>query len=91
MRAVIIWRDNTDYSREVLDWLDEFEKRTSREVESLDPDHLDGESLAKVYDVVEYPTILALDNEGKLLESWRGTPLPRIDEVAYYAAPKQNL
>ena len=89
MRAVIVWKDNTDYSREVIDWLNEFSKRTGKEVESIDPESIDGESFTRVYDVVEYPTILALDNEGKVLESWRGTPLPRIDEVSYYAETKK--
>ena len=85
MRAVIVWKDNTDYSREVIDWLDEFKRRTGKEIETVDPDSIEGGSFAKVYDVVEYPTILGLDNEGKVLASWRGTPMPRIDEVSYYA------
>lgn len=89
MKAVIVWKDNTDYSREVLDWVNEFEKRTGKEIESIDPESIDGENFARVYDVVEYPTIFGLDNSGKVLESWRGTPLPRIDEVSYYAELKK--
>jgi hypothetical protein len=36
--------------------------------------------------VVEYPTILAFDDQGKLLQEWRGMnpSLPRIDDVNYY-------
>ena len=80
-----MWRDNTDYAREVTSWINEFEAR-KKEVESLDPDTLEGENFARAYDVVEYPTVLALDDRGSVLQQWRGTPMPQIDEVSYYAA-----
>ena len=84
MRVVIIWRDDADYSRSVTEWLGDFKRRTGREPESVSPDSPEGESLCRLYDVVEYPTIIALDNDGKLLQMWRGTMFPRIDDVNYY-------
>lgn len=89
MRAVIVWRENADYSREVTDWLREFERRTGKVVEEIDPDSSEGDSFVRVYDVVEYPTILGLDDMGRILDSWRGVPLPRVDEVAYYATERK--
>ena len=83
MRVVCVWRDNTDYAREVSDWLREFEMR-GQEIESLDPDTPEGESFRLAYDVVQYPTVLALDDSGRVLQGWRGTPMPRFDEVSYY-------
>lgn len=84
MRVVILWREKTDYARTVRDWLRDIEHQTGRVPESVDPDTREGVSLAKVYDVVEYPTILALDNDGRLLQMWRGAMMPRIDDVLYY-------
>jgi hypothetical protein len=84
MRVVIIWRDNTDYARGVISWLRDFEKRGERVPESLSPDEPAGESLCKAYDVVEYPTILALDSMGRLQKMWRGKEMPMIDDVMYY-------
>jgi hypothetical protein len=86
MRVVIIWRDDTDYSRTVTEWLRDFEHRTGKQPESYSPDSPEGESICRTYDVVEYPTILAFDDEGKLLQEWRGMnpSLPRIDDVNYY-------
>jgi hypothetical protein len=52
--------------------------------ESLSPDEPEGESLCRAYDVVEYPTILAMNDDGKMLQMWRGRDLPRIDDVTYY-------
>ena len=90
MRAVVVWKEKSDYAREVGDWIRDFQKRTGKEVESIDPETLSGESFSRAYDIVEYPTILGLDDSGKVLEMWRGKPLPRIDEVSYYANEKKS-
>ena len=88
MRAVIIWRRESDYGRTVEEWIRDFTMIAGREIESVDPDSNDGEMFARAYDIVEYPTILGLDDSGKVLDSWRGLPLPRMNEVAYYANPR---
>lgn len=89
MRAVIVCRDNQDYSRDVEDFLRDFEMRTGKEIEKIDPDGIEGEAFCSAHDVVEYPTILALDDSGKVLDEWRGREFPRIDEVSYYARDKK--
>ena len=86
MRIVVVWNEQTDYAREVREWLNEFRRSVSDEmVESLDPETREGSDFAQTYDVVEYPSILALQSDGKVLQMWRGTPLPQIDQVAYWA------
>lgn len=88
MRVVCVWKESADYSREMADWLEGFRRRTNKEIESVDPESVDGSNFASIYDVVEYPTLLALADDGKVLGTWRGMPLPRIDEVSYFAAEK---
>ena len=85
MRTVVVTKEGRDYSRAVGDWLREFERRVGRELEVVDPDSREGGDFARVYDVVEYPTILALAEDGRVRASWRGEILPTIDEVAFYA------
>ena len=85
MRAIIVFREKSDYAREVFTFLDDFRRRTGKKIEIVDPDTRDGEGFCQVYNIVEYPTILGLDSSGKVLASWRGLPLPRIDSVSYYA------
>lgn len=82
MRVVCIYRDNQDYSRSVEEWLENFYRQTGREIETMNPD--ENISFCEAYDVVEYPTILALGNSGEVLSSWRGRDLPLINEVLYY-------
>lgn len=82
MRVVCIYRDRQDYSRSVDEWLENFYRQTGREIETMDPDNNVG--FCEAYDIVEYPTILALDDSGAVLASWRGRTLPLINEVLYY-------
>ena len=82
MRVICIYRDNQDYSRMVTDWLENFRRQTGREIEIMDPDT--NTSFCETYDIVEYPTILALGDMGDVRAVWRGRDLPLIDEVNYY-------
>ena len=83
MRIICIYRDNQDYSRQVTDWLENFRRQTGREIEIMDPDSNPG--FCEAYDVVEYPTIMALGERGEVRASWRGRNLPLINEVLFYA------
>lgn len=82
MRVVCIYRDNQDYSRAVNEWLEGFHRQTGREIEVLNPDENVG--FCEAYDVVEYPTIMALGDTGEVRASWRGQSLPLINEVLFY-------
>ncbi|MBI3889548.1 hypothetical protein HY312_03170 [Candidatus Saccharibacteria bacterium] len=84
MKAIIVYRENTEYERDVISWLREFEYRTHKKIEHVNPDTRDGTAFCSVYDIVEYPTVVALDDSGKMQSMWRGLPLPLIDEVSYY-------
>ena len=84
MRVVVVSREGMDYSRAVGEWLREFERRTGKELDVFDPDTREGEGFARTYDIVEYPTIVAVGDDGKVAAMWRGTMLPTIDEVSFY-------
>lgn len=85
MRVVCVWREGEDYSRMMEEWITEFEWRTGKEIETISPDGREGDSFCRAYDIVEYPTILALNNDGSVLEAWRGRELPTFDTVAYWS------
>lgn len=82
MRVICIYRDNQDYTRSVTDWMENLRRQTGHEIETMNPD--ENEDFCRAYDIVEYPTFIALDNEGKVLSLWRGKNLPLLDEVLYY-------
>ena len=85
MRIVVVYKDYSDHGREVREYIEDFERQTGLKVEVMDPDFGRNEFFLRAYDVVEYPTILAITDEGRLLQQWRGKPLPLFDEIAYYA------
>lgn len=84
MKAIVIYRQQSEHARTVEDYLRDFSNRTGRELETLDPDTADGITMCGTYDIVEYPTIVALSDDGQLQNSWRGLPLPTISELSYY-------
>jgi len=85
MKSYIIYRDASDHAREVLEYLRDFEQQTGgKKLEVIDPDSRQGIGFCSTYDIVEYPTIIALDSNGVMQNMWRGRPLPQIHEVSYY-------
>lgn len=85
MRTVVVTKDNMDYSRAVDTFLGDFQRQTGRALEVIDPDSLDGNSFCRAYDIVEYPTVIALSDDGRVQNMWAGNSLPTISEVSYYA------
>ena len=74
MRVVVIFKEATDYGRQVNDFLHDFSRQTPA-----------GISFCEAYDIMEYPTVIALSDDGQMQNTWRGLPLPTISEVSYYA------
>lgn len=85
MRVIAVFKDHTDYARTVLDFLRDFEMQTGRRLETIDPDSPDGMLFCDSYGIIEYPTVIAISEDGYMQGFWRGLPLPTISEVSYYA------
>lgn len=84
MKTVVVYRKESDHAREVMTFLRDFSRRTGKFIEEIDPDTREGESFCRTYDIVEYPTMVALSDNSQMQHMWRGRPLPQIDEVSYY-------
>lgn len=84
MRVVVLSKDNTDYARTVTDYVRDFKRFTGHDLEIMDPETPDGVSFCQAYDILEFPTVVALADSGTLQMQWRGIPLPTISEVSYY-------
>ena len=84
MRVVVVYKVESDHAREVMDYMRDFARQTGRELEEVDPESREGADFCRTYDIVEYPTIVALSSDGQLQNMWRGRPLPTISEVSFY-------
>lgn len=85
MRVVVVYKEQTDYARQVNDYLRDFRIQTGRELETMDPETRDGIGFCEAYDIMAYPTVIALSDDGRAQNVWPGLPLPTISEVSYYA------
>lgn len=85
MRTFVVYKVESDHARAVMDYMGDFKRQTGRDIEVIDPETREGSALCTTYDIVEYPSIVSLDDNGVLQNIWRGLPLPTISEVSYYA------
>ncbi|HEX6258680.1 MAG TPA: hypothetical protein VFZ48_04325 [Candidatus Saccharimonadales bacterium] len=85
MRTVIVYKPVSDHARAVLEFLRDFEKQTGKKLDTIDPETREGAAFCTAHDILEYPTVIATDSNGVVLQLWRGLPLPTISEVSYYA------
>lgn len=84
MKVSIVYKNESDHAREVLDYLRDFERQTGHQLATIDPESKEGIDTCRAYDIVEYPTVFATSDDGLLQNLWRGRPLPTISEVSFY-------
>lgn len=84
MKVVVVYKDQSDHARTVIDYMRDVNRQTGHDIEIIDPETRDGAGFCRTYDIVEYPTMIALDDTGRVQHMWRGLPLPTISEVSYY-------
>lgn len=86
MKTVVVYKDSSEHARAVIEFLHDFKRQTGKDLETIDPETPSGSAYCEAHDIVEYPTIVATDDAGRHLQTWRGLPLPRIGEVSYYVS-----
>lgn len=64
----------------------DFSKVHNKKVESINVDTREGVALASLYDVMQYPAIVATTEAGSILQIWSGEQLPLMNELAAYAS-----
>jgi hypothetical protein len=84
MKAMIFYRPNSEHDRIVEEYVRDFARHTGKQLPMVNVDSADGVYLAQLYDVTKFPSIVATDDEGKMLQSWDYDMLPRFDEVSFY-------
>jgi uncharacterized protein YbbC (DUF1343 family) len=86
MKVIVLYRPNSEHGRVVEEFIRDY-KRAGRngEIEALNIDTREGSAMASLYDVMQYPTVMVVRNDGSILRSWEGKILPLQNEVAAYA------
>lgn len=85
MKVVILYRPNSEHGRRIEEFIHEYQRRHETDhIEVLNIDTRDGSATAALYDVMRYPAIMVLRNDGYVQKLWQGDALPMMDEVASY-------
>ena len=84
MKAIVIYKDNDETTRTVIEFLRDFEHQTGHKLETLSPETAEGVHFCEAYGILEYPTIIAISDDGIMQNQWTNLPLPTINEVSYY-------
>ena len=86
MKVVVLYRPKSEHGRRIEEFVEEFGRRyPDHHLEVIDVDSKEGVATAGLYDVMQYPCILVLQNDGYFTKSWTGDNIPLMEEVAYYA------
>lgn len=85
MKAVILYHPNSAEARIIEEYVHNFAERgSSKPIELISLESRDGSATATLYDIVQYPTLMVLSDDGQLHKAWQGTSLPLMDELAGY-------
>ena len=84
MKVVILYHPESEYARSVLIFKRDYEKLTSKQVELLSLETPEGDDMAKLYGITQYPAIVVCSDNGELQKLWEGDSLPLISEVVSY-------
>jgi hypothetical protein len=86
MKVLVLYRPDSEHGRLVDEFVRDFRTQHPGEnLELLNVDSRDGSATATLYDVMQYPTIMVIQDDGTIQRSWEGETLPLMDEVAAYA------
>lgn len=90
MKTIMMYRPNSEHERRALDYLRDFAAQTGKKLETIDPDSREGADMSRLYEVMQFPTIIATDNEGHVQNVWPPDRLPTYSELSYYV-PEETM
>ena len=85
MKVVILYRPNSEHARLIEEFIHDYKGRNAdTKLEVVNIDSREGATVASLYDVVQYPAILVVQNDGYAQKIWQGEALPLMNEVIAY-------
>jgi len=86
MKVLILYRPNSEHATTVESFVRDFQHQhdIGNKLELVSVDTRDGSATASLYDIWSFPAILALGDDGSMMNMWQGERLPLMDEVLGY-------
>lgn len=83
MRVIAVYKPRSEHARGVETFASELKRIFNHDIELMDAESVEGIQFCSLYDVVQYPTVLALSPEGSPVQSWKGG-VPLLNEITYF-------
>ena len=83
MKIYVFYRQHTESDIKADCYLKNFRPMEREFFQKIDVDTKDGCLLAQTYSVMSYPSVLVVDNIGRLIAFWHGE-FPRLMEIPLY-------
>jgi hypothetical protein len=85
MKVVILYRPNSEQSSSVEAYVREFTRQTGRSIEMVNVDSVQGLEMAKLHDIMMFPAIIVLRDNGSFVQSWlERDKWPTVSELSFY-------
>ncbi len=85
MNIIILHKPNSETDTQLQGYLRDFEQRTGKQIELMDAESKEGIDLAQIYDILQFPAILAREDTGEFVQAWSEIDKwPTISELSYY-------
>jgi hypothetical protein len=84
MKVIALYHPQSEWARIVEEYARDFEHQRGKKIEMMSVEEKDGSDMARLYDIVRYPAIVAIRDNGEMLAEWQGEQLPLMNEVAAY-------
>lgn len=85
MKALILYKPSSEHDTPVQGYVREFFRRTGKKLELVDVETREGISKAALYDVLQFPTLIAIRDDGEFIEKWPELERwPTMNELTYY-------
>jgi hypothetical protein len=84
MRAIVLYRPDSEVARTVEEYAKEFEKTQHKTLELVSLNTPKGVETAGLYDMLQNPSFLVLRDDGQLVKDWQGVQPPLMSELSNY-------
>lgn len=87
MKVLVFYRPNSEHARIVEEFVHDLQRQhdvDERHLVVYDIDSREGSAMASLYDLMSYPSLIVVGDDGAFVKSWTDGSLPLMNEVVSY-------
>ncbi len=82
MTITILYRKDSEMYRPVQEFIELCRRKyPGKEIQEIELDTREGSELSRIYDIDTYPGVIVKADNGNVVGTWKGLPMPLVDEV----------